>query len=719
MRKCCFILAFAVGLLIRALAQQPTPVAVSQTSSQDPDVVTISVNLVQLDGTVTDKEGRQVTSLSKEDFELFVDGRRQDISNFSYIPAAPKARPNAGPSEPPAQPGAPGPTVRLRPDQVRRTVALVIGNVSFEGLRDVKKALRKFVDEQMLPGDLVAVVLLAQRGILQQFTSDKRLLHRAIDVVKWEPLTGTEVSAVPQPGDSGPTLDADAARATLGADDFFQDLVASRRIQQFDLIVRGLESLPGRKSVIFFSDGFQLFGKGQDDRRTLEAVQRLTDRAARALIVFHTIDARGLQSLITDASANADMDQPPGIGTPLKQIRTRTGADYAAARQGQISNFLRAQDGLAYLAEQTGGRFMQSTDLSGAITRTLDQKGYYLIGYRPDEMTFKLDSGRRRYHRIEVKVKRPELRASFRKGFYGSPDKESVPKSDNSIQRIAAALTSPFDTSDINVRLTTLFGHDKRDGSFVRALLHINVEDLTFTAEADGKLKAVMNVVAATFTEKGLLGDPVARQQIVRVRPQNLERLKRDGLVYEMTMPIARSGIYQVRVAVQDSDSTRFGSASQFVELPDLSGNQLALSGIVISAKTMSLKGAGPAAQANGPQAAESEILSSPAVRRFRKGMQVSYAFLVLNAQHESMGSPQIQTQAILYRDGQVVFKGALRLLDSAGQDPNEMLSTGSLNLGKDLVPGEYVLQVVVIDKLAKDQRHRTATQWIDFEVIG
>lgn len=705
-------------MVFPTLAQVPKPGAVAEPGSQDPDVVTISVNLVQVDGTVTDKDGRQVTNLSKEDFELFVDGRRQDISNFSYIPATPSARPDAAPIEPSAQPGAPGPVQRLRPDQVRRTVALVIGNVSFEGLREVKKALTKFVDEQMQPGDLVAIVLLAQRGILQQFTSDKRLLHRAIDVVKWEPLAGTEVSAVSQSGDEAST-DADAARATLGADDFFEDLVALKRLQQFDLIVRGLELLPGRKSVVFFSDGFQLFGTGQDDRRTLEAAQRLTDRAARALIVFNTIDARGLQPLMTDASAN--VDELPPIGTPLKAIRTKTGADYAAARQSMVTNFLRAQDALAYLAEQTGGRFVQSTDLSGAITRFLDQKGYYLIGYRPDEMTFKLDSGRRRYHRIEVKLKRPELRPSFRKGFYGTPDKQAVPKSDNSIQRIAGALTSPFDTSDINLRLTTLFGHDKQDGSFVRGLLHINAGDLTFTGETDGKLKAVVNVVAATFTERGLLGDPVSRQQIVRVRPENLEQVKRDGLVYEMTMPINRTGIYQVRVAVQDSETERFGSASQFVEVPDLSGNQLALSGIVISAKPATLKGAGAGRQDNSDdrQIAESEIWSSPAVRRFRKGMQVSYAFLVLNAQHDSTRKPQVETQAVLYRDGQVIFRGALRSVDCAGQDPNEMLSTGSLSLGKDLVPGEYVLQVVVVDKLAKDQHHRLATQWIDFDVIG
>jgi VWFA-related protein len=723
MRKYCFIVVFAAGILVSALAQEPKPAVGSQSGSQEPDVVRISVNLVQVDGTVTDKDGRQVTDLNKEDFELFIDGRRQDISNFSYIPSQPKAAPGtkrAGKSDAPAPPAPP---LRLRPEQVRRTVALVIGNVSYEGLQDVKKALRKFVDEQMQPGDLVAIVRLAQGGILQQFTNDKRLLHLAIDGVRWNPITGTEVTAVPQAGNTGPSTDADAAQATTAADDFFEDLIASNGIQQLNLIVRGLESLPGRKSVIFFSDGFQLFGKDLENRRTLEAVQRVTDRATRALVVFYTIDSRGLQSLMTDASAN--MNQLPPIGTSLKVQPTLTGPDFAAARQNRVKNFLLAQDGLAYLADQTGGRFMQSTDLSGAISRTLDQKGYYLIGYRPDETTFKLDAGRRRpYHRIEIKVKRPELRAHFRKGFYGSPDKQSPQTPSTSVQRILAALISPFDTSDINLRLTSLFGHDKQDGSFVRTLLHIDVSDLTFTVEPDGRRKAVMNVLAATFTENGLVDEPVARQQTVRVRPESMEQVKRDGVVYEMTMPVKSTGIYQVRVAVQDAESERIGSASQFSEVPDLGKSRLALSGIVLSAKmTPPGNGTGPGPQtANSEdnQIAGNEILASPAVRRFRRGMQMNYAFLVLNARPDPVtGRPQVETQVVLYRDGRPVFRGALRPINSVGQDPNELRSIGSLNLGTDLSPGEYVLQVVVTDKLAKEKKYQMATQWIDFDLIG
>src|SRR6266511_1548535 len=93
MSRCCLVAALIACTLVSVFAQKPEPAAVDLPESQDQDVVRISVRLVQVDGTVTDKEGRQVTDLKKEDFELFVDGRRQDISNFSYIAAQPGTAP--------------------------------------------------------------------------------------------------------------------------------------------------------------------------------------------------------------------------------------------------------------------------------------------------------------------------------------------------------------------------------------------------------------------------------------------------------------------------------------------------------------------------------------------------------------------------------------------------------------------------------------------------
>ncbi len=72
-------------MLAAAFGQQPKEPAARKSESQNEDVVRISVRLVQIDGTVTDKDGQAVTDLKKDDFELFVDGRPQQITNFSYV----------------------------------------------------------------------------------------------------------------------------------------------------------------------------------------------------------------------------------------------------------------------------------------------------------------------------------------------------------------------------------------------------------------------------------------------------------------------------------------------------------------------------------------------------------------------------------------------------------------------------------------------------------
>ena len=95
----------------------------------------------------------------------------------------------------------PVPPVTLRRDQVRRTIALVVDDLglSFESIHTVREALKKFVDEQMQPGDLVAIIRTRGGiGALQQFTADKRVLYAAIEKVRWYPMGRSGVEAVPR-----------------------------------------------------------------------------------------------------------------------------------------------------------------------------------------------------------------------------------------------------------------------------------------------------------------------------------------------------------------------------------------------------------------------------------------------------------------------------------------------------------------------------------------
>lgn len=715
-RSCCCLVALLSTILAPALAKHQNGSA-TRPAPQDDDTVRISTRLVQVDGTVTSKDGREITDLGKDDFELIVDGRPQTITFFTYI-AAPSVS-VANPTEK-LVPPSPSATERLRPGQARRTIAIVVANVSFESMPGVKRALNQFVDKEMRPGDLVSITRPAQgAGVLQQLTSEKRLLHLAIDHLRWNPVGGVSVSAVPQDQTrpnptttATPEIGEKKGIANSRADDFHDDVIASSWVRSLDLIVRNLNDLPGRKSVILFSDGLRLLGKDMPNQRTLEALHRITDRATRALVVVNAIDSRGLDTLIGGAEENIDL--PPEIGTPVNTPPSINGPDLAAVRQTRVSKFISAQDGLVALAEETGGRFMQSTDLAGAMTRMVDQKGYYVLGYRPDESTFKLEAGGRPYHEIKVSVRRPNLLAHFRKGFFGTPDKEQNPQQRTNPEKMVAALTSPLAASDVGLRMTSLFGYDRAEGSFVRSLLHIDVGSLTFTERSGGWNDASIHVLAAAFEANGLVADPVAQDKFLHVRDEDLERLKRDGLVYEMTIPVRKTGVYQVRAAVRDMTSDRIGSASQLIDVPDINSKRLILSGIVVS-------GTSPEKGGRATTASETnDVQAGPAIRKFQRGMQLTYGLLALNPQIDrGAGRPQVEMQVLLYRDGKAVYKGAVRKIEVGREaDPRAIPLTGILNLGTDLALGEYVLQVIVFDKLAREKNLQTVTAWIDFDLV-
>ncbi|HYH85369.1 MAG TPA: VWA domain-containing protein, partial [Pyrinomonadaceae bacterium] len=457
-------------------AQQPSPTPQDET---DEDVVKITSNLVQFDAVVTDKQGRLVTDLQPEDFEVFVGGKRQQITNFSFISAEPGATAQPQPARSPVDKSAPPvPPARLKPGQVRRTVALVVDDLgtSFESVAQVRRALKKFVDEQMQPGDLVAIMRTsAGMGALQQFTSDKNQLYRAIERVRWYPSGRSGVSAfapleAAPLGGENPRGGADDDRGGASErdpaaelDEFREQLFSVGTLGALNFIVRGMSELPGRKSIIMLSDGFEMFSRRDPSSswRVMDNLRRLIDLANRASVVVYTVDARGLQVLGLTAADNTSGRSAQQVMEQLNQRGTR---------------LLDTQAGLQYLATGTGGFLVRNNnDLAGGVQRVLeDQKGYYLIGFRPEENVFELDKGRRRFNTLEVKVKRAGLRARYRSGFLGITDAEAKPVRRTRVEQMIGALTSPFTSGDVRLRLTSLFGGNTTGGAFVSSLIHID-----------------------------------------------------------------------------------------------------------------------------------------------------------------------------------------------------------------------------------------------------
>jgi hypothetical protein len=380
---------------------------------------------------------------------------------------------------------------------------------------------------------------------------------------------------------------------------------------------------------------------------------------------------------------------------------------------------------LRYLAKQTGGAKIFD------VERVLeDQKGFYLIGYRPDDKTFDSQKAGQKFHNITLRVKRPGLRVRHRTGFYSTPDADVASAAPTTrAGRLLRALTSPLASGSIGLSLTPLFGNDAQTGSFVRALIHVDARGLRFTEEADGTRQASVEVLAVTLGESGKPLDQADGVETVRVSAADFEKLQTNGLRYTLKVPIKSPGAYQLRVAVLDEATEQVGSANELIEVPDFASGRLALSGIVFSGKVAAAasqnkeasqtQAASDVQPAGGASVANDvELEADPSVRRIRPGMELHYDFHIYNAQIDpANGRTRLQTQVRLFRDGQPAYEGKIAPFDTTQQeDLKRLVAGGQIKLNRNAAPGEYVLQVIVTDLLA-DEKHRVATQWIDLEI--
>lgn len=230
------------------------------------------------------------------------------------------------------------------------------------------------------------------------------------------------------------------------------------------------------------------------------------------------------------------------------------------------------------------------------------------------------------------------------------------------------------------------------------------------------------DIIGYTFDEKGAIADNFGKTYKITVKSEAARRYIEKGFVYSMLLPVKKAGAYQLRVAVRDTQSDRIGAAMQFIEVPNLDKDRLALSGIILQNMTAEQWQARVSenAQTNSAQA-DTEIQdaqTSTATRIFRRGSVLLFNYVIYNAKQDSSRKAQVQTQARLYRDGQLVFEGKLSQFNAAGQtDLKRIEADGAIMLGKNLPAGDYVLQILAVDTLAK-QRNQVQAQFIDFELI-
>ena len=724
------------ALLTAAVAQQP-----SNRPPTDDQVVRISTDLIQIDVTVTDKNGKTVTGLGPEDFEVFENGEKQSLSGATFIARwRGSATTSATDTDTRNNSLLSGPVAATRPASVPRAIAIIVDdlNMSFGSVYYARRALRHYVEQQMEPGDVVAIIRTSGAvGALQQFSSDKRLLLAAVEAIRWNPLYSdadplSSVGQTPQDiserfrvesdiaskkasGDAKRRPGANPGDALAKARDFNTEKIqnqfeggvyAQTSLAAMRYLIQGMNELPGRKVMMLFSDGIQLNSDTVKSRSSAVygILQDLVEYANRSSVVINTFDTRGLKSMSIQAS-DSTYEIIDGHRGQKERMRTE--------------DFHAAQDGLVYLAKQTGGRaLLDSNDLNGGIQRGLDeQSGYYLLAYVPEAENF--DPSKRRFNKLEVKVRKPGLRVAYRSGFFTTPPEErSQQEMIGGAERdLRKALTSPFGSNQIAVATNSLFADEDPAGPYIRSFVHIDAKGLAFSETSDGWKTASFVIAAVAFGNNGMPVEQKESQYTIKTKGPTFDTMMRNGFVYVLIMPMKSPGIYQYRVAVRDSSSGKMGSAAQIIHVPDLSKHQLTVSSLAVENVSMTIWqniAAGKIGTHPGQIQVPSTLLYDTVLRQFRAGTVLRYGFEVYNAR--SSGSmPKLETQAKIFQNDGVITEGNVSKVDVPEKsDARHVKVSGAMILKDGLQPGDYVLQLTVFDRTTR----QTATQVFPFEIV-
>jgi VWFA-related protein len=503
-----FIQALLIGGFLSALAVQ-LPTGQERPANQTP-TFRARTDVVQLDVSVLDHQGQPVRGLAAADFTVLKDGRAQPIVAFTAIDV-------------PTWDSATTTWMREIDQDVatnrldaRRAVVIVMDDVNKTPASDPLVPLAKSIANATIdglgPADLAAVVHVLNRGSGQEFTLDRTRLRAAVgrfqpsaDRLPESPYSASRGSRAVQTGG-----------APSGAC-YLKDCVA----ECLYTVGQVLAAWPGaRKTVVLISAGRQPSGieetlaEADERRRMFTALQN-------ANVTVYQFDPHGLQ---TAAQALTD------FGT---------------------------------LAESTGGRAIRNTNAPAAQVPQMfrENSSYYVLGLRAD------DNADGRFHRLQVKVNRPDVQVRTRAGYFS--DKRSTAKS---AQRSAVerALSGGLPAGDLPVSVSAApFATAGRPGAALALVARLD-HDANLAGEA------VIELVAAAFNAnwKQVAG---ATQRFM-LRPSNVGA-RYSETTLRLNLPPGR---YEVRTAMRNTADDRTGSVFTSVTVPDFNREPLSLSGLVV-----------------------------------------------------------------------------------------------------------------------------------------
>jgi VWFA-related protein len=685
-------------LLITLMVAAPALSATAQEKKQDQGEIKLRTELVQIDVLVTDKNNKPVAGLKREDFELFDNNKRQQISNFAYEQTNTR-RVSEATTETRSLPRA------ISAGDLKRVIAFVVDtlHIKYENIYRTRKMLEDFVDNKMQPGDLVLILPTGGgSGVLQQFTSDQRLLHRAIDRLRpfyfsndttpYRSFARMGMPTMSNPGMGGQASTGRGpagvsmprgAPSILGTPDPLEEADVRATLDALKQVIKSMGKLPGRKVSVFVSEGIRFYAT-----QATNDLNQTTALAAQSNVVFYTVDPRGLDTLSLEASDQID-----------------TGGDVTEFLNNKRSDFHESQDSLRAIAADTGGKFFgNNNDIKRGLDSVLDENSaYYMLGFYPESGHW---DGK--IHKVKVVVReRPDLTVTFHKSYLAKSLASEYSRLDPKLAEAFEAIMSPLVRRDIDLRLTPLYIDNTQREPVVTLLLHIDASKLHFT-QAEGRYQTKLDEFGLVFDATGKAVDKFSNTLDMNLLPQTYEGALRRGFVATRILNL-KPGTYQIRMFLREIGSGLIGTANDYIDIPNIKVDRFATSSLFLSGQTIQ----------DGKIVTTAGENSTPSQRRFKAGSEFSYSLVIYNAKLDSKSKqPQLEMRMRVLRGSKVEFDGQWRPVTIAeGSAPPARIITGGITqLGK-LGADDYTLEATVRDKLRGKESRSTVRQEIDFSV--
>ncbi len=708
-------------------AQQPT---------QNEDVVRVNTELVQTDFMVFDKQGNFIDNLKKDQLVLKIDGKPREITFFDRV--------TAGSRNEEAQLAAArgktttGPVTAVPLDRGRIVLFFVDDlHLSPSSVTYVRDTLKQFVDRDMGQNDEAGVASVSgMLGFVQQVTNNKSVLLAAIDRLRSQK-TSLQTAEYPPMSEYQALLilqhdqdvfdffiDALLKEDPMLARQTAAEMVNARAGQMIEegsaITTRTLATLkgfvdlaanmPGRKIVFFISDGFFIDRNRSDN---YDHLQRITAAAGRAGVVIFSVDSRGLTTGLPDASMSVAVD-PSG-----------------RLQRAAIGELRASQDAMNVVASDTGGRaFFNSNSLSNSVSTALKETSvYYLLAWRPDNE----EQRNPKYRKVEVSIAgRSDLVVRYRRGF-GEPPSSETAKSNNSTpppkvpnEQINAVLRGTYPVTNLPVSISLNFLDTARYGGTLTTSIKVNTQSLSIDNQSGGPT-SVVDVAGVVLNDQGKSVSSFNKRFTIKITP-NGAVAKPPETVFYNHFALVKPGLYQVRIAAVDVKTGTSGSAFEWIEIPDLQSSELALSSLIVGERKLEIEGQQAEASANeSAKPAEMQQVVLNVDHRFARSSVLRFLTFVYNAKTASVETnpsqtsatatktslPDLAVQVQVFRDNEPVITAPLHKINVEGQPDMQRVSYAADLKLNDLSPGQYVLQLTVIDRIAK----ASASQKFSFQV--